>query len=116
MKRLDDITQDHRAIPWWRNRNKAYRHYDSDLVQQPGLTQQDLQRLARNVRPLLGQSGKHSPSYHAKIAGRLREAFPEVAEKGQAAAQAKLDEVIERIWADIASGDLRPYDHKDVVL
>lgn len=76
----------------------------------------ELKTLPGNLRPLEGHAGRHSPAYHQEIRRRMDEAFKRTAGKGAETAQKELDNVLKSIWDDIASGKLRPYDHKDVIL
>lgn len=109
--RVDPVTQDHHAVPW---NNKTYKHQNHPLVKQAG--NPDLETMEENLRALEGHSGRHSKAYHAEVKKRLDDAAKRVAGKGREAAQKALDDVIKKIWEDIASGKLRPYNHKDVIL
>jgi hypothetical protein len=106
-----DVTQEHHAIPW---NNQTYKHHEHKLVELAGVA--SIKTLEQNIRPLKGHSGRHSVAYHTEVQRRMNEALESVVGQGQVAAYQALLEVIAGIWEDIASGKLRPYDNKDVLL
>ena len=114
--RVDDVVQDHHAIPW---SNKTYKHQKHPLVKLAGNPK--LKTMPENLKPVQGHAGRHSTSYHDEINDRMDVAYEKVmkvkdAAKRGPAAKRQLNKVIQDIWADIGDETLPLYDHKDVIL
>lgn len=108
--KVADVVQDHHAIPW---NHKTFNHQAHPLVKQ---AEANLKSLSTNIKPLKGHIGRHSSSYHQELRRRMDEGYKKVGGQGKDAAEAELDSIIKGIWDDIRSGDLKPYDHKGVLL
>jgi RHS repeat-associated protein len=107
----------HHAIPHNdRPVNPAHNHQNHELVRWADV---DLTSFAGNIRPLLGHRGPHTDAYHREVTRRLDEArdalaavdrqFSFTAEERTFFARMVLEEVIQGIWNDIATGSLQPY-------
>jgi len=103
-------TEDHHAVPW---NNKAHPHQQHKLVRRAGV---NLEKHEVNLRRLQGHRSRHSTSYHEEVNARLERAWKGLKSKTQANAQEALDDVIQSIWDDIESGNLAPYNGKDVII
>ena len=98
--------QEHHKIPWT-NQN----HWKHPLRV---LSEVDLENDHRNLMLLGGHAGSHSSSYHAAITQLMDDAYKQLIEKTQAAADKAMGKVMAEIERGIADGNLKPYNDKEV--